>query len=312
MTIEPEQRFYKDVLQFRRELDKHSEGDFSESPTEPETDVEKELRHKGMVWTGQYVLGFQLPPSKPDIGWTAGKGPGERRPYADIFFCTSSFAKYHNLNLRSFHARFNFDLHNRVFFICSMTSSSLAELAVNGAGVGRQMHALNQHSMKIRLGSLEYNFQYTAFASSPNFIDKRQDYMITELGAPSSIVFDMPTPRRNTRTVGQWTLGNPLGKGSAGRVFLGSNSKSELVAVKLMVLDSGSQSAVDKEITACRALTSLAEKQDVSGLIVRLKETIDPRKEASLSSTAFDEVGLILEPMTPKTLGDLVGNRSKG
>ncbi len=140
------------------------------------------------------------------MGWVAGKGPGEKKPYADIFFCTRAFAKRHNLNLRSFHVRFNFDLQNRAFFITSITTSFLAELAVNGVAVGRQMHTLNQHSMKVHVGSLEYDFQYTNHASSEDFMIKRQEYLTTKLEAPSYVVFDMPTPRRNIRTIGQWDL----------------------------------------------------------------------------------------------------------
>ncbi len=52
------QRYHKDVLRFRREMDKLSEGDFSESPTEPDTDAESEIRHRGMTWIGRYVLGL--------------------------------------------------------------------------------------------------------------------------------------------------------------------------------------------------------------------------------------------------------------
>ena len=122
----------------------------------------------------------------------------------------------------------------------------------------------------------------------------------------------MPTPRRDTRAIGQWTLGGPLGKGSAGKVFLASNSKNQVVAVKIMERNSKSAGAVDTEIARCRDLTALAHERDDNGGIVRLKETIDPGEETSSFSTAFDDVALVLEPMTPQTLDDLVGNRSIG
>ena len=165
--------------------------------------------------------------------------------------------------------------------------------------------------MKVRIDSLEYIFQYTDFASSEGFMGKREEYLTTTLGAPSSVVFDMPTPRRITRTIGQWTLGDPLGKGSAGRVFLGSNSKNQAVAVKIMERTSETAVIVEKESTRCRELTALAKERDDGGRLVRLKEIIDTREVPS-SSSAFDDVALVLEPMTPQTLADLVGDRSRG
>ncbi|EQL33202.1 hypothetical protein, variant [Blastomyces dermatitidis ATCC 26199] len=249
IRVASEQEYDADVLLFQREMDrKLSEGDISESLTEPDTDTELESRHLGMIWKGHYVLGFQHHPSAPNLGWVVGKRVVERGPYAaDIFLCTGAFAKRHSLNLRSFHARFNFDLKNRAFFIASITSSPSAGLAVNSEVVGRQIHALNQHCMKIRVNSLVYNFQYTDFAPTEEFIKQRKRYLTATLEAPSAI-FDMPTPHRNTRTIGQWTLNDPLGKGSAGRVFLASDSKNQVVAIKIMQCTSKSAGAVDMEI----------------------------------------------------------------
>ena len=139
MSVASEQEYHADVLRFRLEMErKLNEGDISESPTEPGTETELEIRHLGMIWTGRYVLGFQPLPSAPEMGWVVGKGP-----YADVFLCTKAFVKRHSLNLRSFHARFNFDKENGAFFFASITSSSFAGLAVNGETVSRHMHVLN-------------------------------------------------------------------------------------------------------------------------------------------------------------------------
>ncbi|KAI0193036.1 hypothetical protein EV127DRAFT_460451 [Xylaria flabelliformis] len=243
MSVAAEQQYDADVLRFRREMErKFSEGDSSESLTEPNTNTELEMQHMGMIWEGHYVLGFQPLPSVPDLGWTAGK---------------SSFAKHCALNVRSLQARFSFDLQNRALFIASLTRSSLAGVAVNGEVVGRQMFSLNQHRMNIRIDSLEYEFQYTDFATTEAFSIRRKTYLGTNLNASPSPTFNMPTPHFNTRTIGRWTLNNPLGKGSAGRVFLASNSKNQLVAIKVMECTSKSARAVDIEIARCRQLTAL-------------------------------------------------------
>lgn len=305
--VASEQRYDPEVLRYHREMTKQSEADFSESATELDTDTEIDAGDLGTVWTGCYVLQLENAPSQPNMGWIAGKGP-----YADISLCTKAFAKRHNLNIRSFHARFNFDVRNGAFFIVSITSSPLAGLGVNGISVTRQLYVLNQHNMKVRVGLLEYNFKYTEYASSDEFMRRRGEYLITKLRALNSVVFDMPTPRRNTRTIGQWTLGDPLGKGNTGRVFLATNTKNETVAVKIMELNSTSKRSVDNEIAICRALTALAKNHDNGERIVRLKETIDPREEATRASCVFDEVGIVLEPMTPMTLSDLIGERTSG
>jgi serine/threonine protein kinase len=63
-------------------------------------------------------------------------------------------------------------------------------------------------------------------------------------------------------------LGDPLGKGSTSRVFLGSNSKNKIVAIKIIELESESKSSIDKEITAYWALIGLVEEYDYSGRII--------------------------------------------
>lgn len=312
LRVEPEQKYNKDVLRFRREIEHKLSGrGASESPTEPDTDAEVEAQHVGMVWTGHYDLRLQTPPLSSEMGWVAGKGPMGKGPHPDIIFCTRAFAKRLGLSLRSFHAGFNFDPQNGAFFVASITRSCLAGLTVNGETVTREMRALNQHSMRIRVDSLEYIFQYTDFASSKGFTKMREEYMTTMAGAPSFVVFDMPTPRRTTATIGRWTLSDPLGSGGAGRVFLGSNSKNEVVAIKIMECTPGAASCVDTEIARCRDLTLLARSRNDGGRIVRLKEIIDPRN-ASTTKCAFEDVALVLEPMTPLILSDWVGNRSRG
>jgi serine/threonine protein kinase len=166
--------------------------------------------------------------------------------------------------------------------------------------------------MKIWVKSLEYDFRYTRFASTEAFIAERKKYLTITLNAPTSVIFDMPTPRHDTRTIGQWTLNDPLGKGSVGRVFLASNSKNQVVAVKIMECTSRSGRAVDEEIARWRDLTALAKNRDDGGRIVWLKETIDPREEMFSSSTTFEDVALVLEPMAPQTLDDIVRNGSTG
>ena len=148
MQVDPTQVCDEGVHQLQRELGRrlryegYSDGFTSDSLTEPsEGEAAASIRELGMIWTGRYLLGFQ-PPSVPELGLTAGKGRLPRSS-ADLLLCTVAFAKKHGINLRTLHARFNFDLQNRALFIAGKSSSQHAELAVNGAIVGGWMFTLS-------------------------------------------------------------------------------------------------------------------------------------------------------------------------
>ena len=313
MDVGQLQKCDPNVAQFQREIERRlEEGDgyTSQSLTEPNSESEaEEARQLGMIWTGSILLSFQSPPSAPQMGWTVGKGPLPSPRCADLFLCTIPFAKKHGINLRSFHARFNFNLQNSAFFIAGSSRSQHAELTVNGEAVSRQLYALNQYSMKIRFDKLEYDFKYTSFTETNDFKTARDTYLTSVLNAPRRVDLEMPTPVLNTRTIGQWTLNEPLGRGGMGRVFLASNSKNEIVAVKTVERNPVTKSSVDLEIQTYQDVTALAKKWDEGHRIVRVREVISNR----LSSKApFEEVAIVMEPMTPQTFLNLMGRRSMG
>ncbi|KFY92196.1 hypothetical protein V500_04257 [Pseudogymnoascus sp. VKM F-4518 (FW-2643)] len=307
------QEYDADVTLLQREIERRlEEGDgyTSQSLTEPNSESEAaEIRLLGMIWTGRFLLGFQSPPSAPQIGWTVGKGPLPSPRCADLFLCTIAFARKHGINLRSFHARFNFNLQNWALFIARGSRSPHAELTVNGGAVSSQLYALNQSSMKIRFDKLEYDFKYASFSATDDFKTARDSYLTSVLKAPQLVDFEMPTPLLSIRTIGQWTLAKPLGRGGMGRVFLASNSKNDIVAVKTVERNPSTERSVDHEIQTYRDLTALAEKWDEGQRIVRVREVIHNR----LSSKApFEEVAIVMEPMTPQTFLKLIGRRSMG
>ena len=267
-----------------------------------------------MIWAGRYLLGLQSNPAMPTVGWTVGKGTLEKEKTrrADLFLCTRSFATEHAIGLQRLHARFNFSRENRAFCIAGSSRSQLAVLTVNGEAVSQQLFALNQYSMKIRFDKLEYDFRYTDFTSTSHFKTERDDYLTSAIGGPITTGFDMPTPLRSTRTIGQWALLGPLGKGISGKVSLASNSKNEVVAIKVVERNSKSASNVDGEIAVYKEITALAKRWDDDEAVVRLREVLYDKEEKFSSTSAFEDVAMVLEPMTPQTLVDLIGHGSKG
>ncbi|KAI1312871.1 kinase-like domain-containing protein [Xylaria venustula] len=323
MFTGPQQEYDGDVLRLKLEVarlaqeDPPGEGETSESLTEPGTDTELELRAHGMIWSGHYSLDFELPPSTPELGWTMGKAPLDKNiPGVDLVLCTRSFAKKYGISLRNMHARFNFAPENRAFFVAGCSRSRLTQLTVNGETVQRRLFALNQHTMKITADKLEYTFQYTAFADTAAFRMERSGYLTGAMGAPALVDFEVPTPLHDTRTIGQWTLGEPLGRGGHGRVFLATNLKNEVAAVKLVERTRKTAEAVDAEVAIYNQVTELAERWDAGERIVRQTEVLYSKGEVFSSKVAFDDGAMVLQPMTPRTFSDLVGagnsGRSKG
>ena len=184
----------------------------TDSPTDPDTDTEQSHQELGMVWEAHYLLGLQSPPSTPETGWAAGKGPLDNIPI-DLLLCTRAFAKLHDIDLRNPHARFNFASDSGGFYIAGCSRSPSAQLTVNGEAATRRAYHLNRHSMKIQFNKLEYDFQWTEFAARDDFKEERRRYVTRALDGPRFAAIDMPTPRPSKRTMGKWTLGDALGVG---------------------------------------------------------------------------------------------------
>ena len=85
IPVAPEQVYNADVLRLRLETDRqvskqayNSDGETSESLTEPDSDTERHHRELGMIWIGHYRMQLRSPPFVPERGWTGGKGPLEK------------------------------------------------------------------------------------------------------------------------------------------------------------------------------------------------------------------------------------------
>jgi hypothetical protein len=311
MRVESEQTCDDEIVRLRREMGRtkdDTDGEASETLTEPDTDTEQELRKLlGMVWIGQYLLALEPVPANPERGWAAGKGPMENMPF-DLLLCTRSFAKSHGLDIRNPHARFNFFLNSHGLFVMGCSRSPSTQLAVNGDAVQLRPYHLNQHSMKIQIDRLEYHLQWTDYAADKEFMNKRRGYIASSLGGPlANIDFEMPTPLPIRRTMGRWTLGRALGAGGHGRVFFASDPSGSMAAIKVMERTSRNCHAVDEEIQILQEVTDFAQRSDDGDRVMHVAEVIYSNGETFSSGTAFDNVGIVLKPMTPHTFGDLVG-----
>jgi hypothetical protein len=318
IAIQPQQTFDSEVLRIRFEADRSvaqnaslSGAETSESLPEPDTDTEEQNQELGLIWTGHYLLSLEYPPSIPARGFAAGKGPLEGVPN-DLLLCTKAFAKRFGINLRNPHARFNFFPGNRGFYVVGCSRSQLEQVTVNGEAAHQRPYHLNQHSMMIRLDKLEYVFQWTDFAATADFKEARNRYVTRTIGGPAIVDIDMPTPLLNKRTMGEWTLGDALGAGGQGRVFFASNPLGHVAAIKVIERTAKSHHRVDAEVQRCLEVSAFADQCDDSERILRVADVIYTNEEKFSPKAAFDSVAIVMRPMTPQTLADWVGIRSKG
>lgn len=297
----PQQQYDKDILLFRLQEQKTREGTIeSDSPTDPDSDTENSLKGHGMIWSGWFAFNIDPGPYKPKIGWTVGKG----RSGMDIdYLLTPSRTSD---GLRGYHARFN--LHKTGYLFISKTSSAPhAEVLVNGKAVGcGEQLSLNQNPMNIRISNLEFGFQYTDFAYTDNFYRDRRNYMKDNLQATSLPNLDLtPTPGKTFRCFGHWTIASSLGKGAYGKVSSATNSKGEIVAMKVIERSEKSAHQVTHEIDILKKLQKLPEVHDGDRKrILRLREVIY-QTEAEVIPAIFEEVALVLEPCVSATFAHI-------
>ncbi|KAI1348877.1 kinase-like domain-containing protein [Xylaria sp. FL0043] len=313
MVLDHTQIFDEDVARLRRQRERRISGNASASDTEtitsspePDPEMDKQQQEGDKIWTGHFALSLDHEPYEPGKGYLVGKG--SLGTEFDILLCSRHFAKDYDVDLRNPHARFNFFPSNRGLYIISGSGSGSAQLTVNGDTVRRHPYALNQHSMKIMFDRLAYTFQWTDHAETKVFESKRHKYVITHLDGPAFVDVEMPTPMPNGRTIGNWTLGHPLGAGAMGKVVCATNTRGQVAAIKMIDRTLQNADAVDMEIETFRKVTELAATHDKDGRILRLLEVLRHNKEESSLSGGFDPISVVMAPMTPRTFVNITMN----
>jgi hypothetical protein len=306
--VNTQQQYDRNVLRYHMALRRPLRADdaLSESSTEIDTDVE-DIKPSGMIWTGCYTFNI-APDSVPadcPKGWIAGKGA----PEAVVDFLLTMNGR--QPDIRSQHVMFNFHRSTGYLHLVSRASSNgRSPVGVNGHDIPRGMtYSLNQKDMKIRLGTLEYVFDYTDFSMSAKFQDDRMNYMTQYLGISESNFDLTPTPSGKPRTIGDWTFSNPLGAGSFGRVHSATDSKGRIAAIKTVERKSRNANHVKNEVRILKELTTLAESEGAQDQILRLIDVIYPKTE-EYTNDPFEEIALVLQPCVRETFDSLITARN--
>lgn len=299
---EPELVFDENVCRLRlRETQNELEGEASDTGSETDAEVTKAPEAMGRVTNGYYAFDLKRHPEEPEIGWTAGKGRDTSN--VDLIITT----KQRRDAIRGIHVIFNFSPKTGFLTISSKVGShSDGLVTVDGQSLQRgETSALNNHHMKIRLGLLEYDFQYEDLRSNEAFKREHADYVRKYIASDKNAAVNFgltPTPSGQRRIIGQWTLGKALGKGGFGKVSCATNSSSRIVAIKRVERNPMNRASVDRELQTLRDITQLALDQKEQR-IVRLLQII---REPTNASSAFEEIALVMEPVAHGTFKNLV------
>lgn len=310
LSVEPQQQYDKDVLLWRLEQAKKERDDFNDSasPTDIDSGTESLLKDEGMIWSGWYSFDLGTPPSDATRGWTAGTGT--RAIEIDFLMKPQVMnPRKEKPNVHGYHARFYFHAETGHLYLSKISRRSNAEVEVNGNSVAcGEQYVLNQNPMNIRIGALAYEFRYTEFASTNHFYKERQQYMTETMGVSRPPDINLtPTPAETSRTLGAWSILKPLGRGAQGRVFSASNTKGEIVAIKIVERSRKTISQVNSEIQVLEELQKLSEIHEGDRKrVLRLREAIFQGAENHIS-TSFDEVALVLEPAVTATFWQITG-----
>jgi protein kinase-like protein len=304
-AVEPDRVFNREVFQYRlHKSQSRDDREASDTPTDPDTDIEEnELRPLGLIWTGRYIFSLKIPPRNAASGWILGKGRQNNPVDVQLAINRTQY------DLRGFHAIFNIHTSTGYLWATKASGSIDLEFTIDGHDVARgQRFGLNQTPMRLRMGRCEYIFEYTEYARSPEYVVEQRNFLTRHLKIPhESIDLSLtPTPSRHSRKIGDWTQGISLGKGTFGKVFVGTNAKNETVAIKIVERGSRTQSSVAEEIRVLEELTKLAKSANDHGRLVRLREVIYQNGREEYTSNRFEDVALVMEPAVRGDFSGLV------
>jgi serine/threonine protein kinase len=189
------------------------------------------------------------------------------------------------------------------------SNSGKYEVSVDGVKVGRgERHLLNKQKMRLSLGGHVYDFEYMPFASTNEFEAQRRNYMSEFLQISGREFTLTPTPKMQSRTLGEWTIGSSLGRGTFGKVYSATNSKGGLVAIKIVDRNSRTEGEVEREIKVMDELTKLVKSQGIkeSSPILCLQEVIYTGGHEDFQGGQFEDVAYVFEQCVPETFEDLL------
>lgn len=311
MQAEDEKVFDREVFDLQQSLAKENLGDSNaESTTEADTPAPEDIS-RAKIWRGYYGLSLDLFPSEPDLGWTVGTtGAFDPSKRPDIPLGRTTHPGLKDVQGRHFY--FSFDRQTGFLQIVSSVRTRHAPLSIDdGPYLTRtgltNREVLNKPRSLIRIGNLQYRFEYTEYTQSDEYVPARTLFC-DGTGQADAAAFSLltPTPSGVTTVYGQWVVHTAIAQGAGGKVFSATNSRGKLVAVKRLSVKVSTKRTIEREIASLEQLTALSNEHSFSG-IIRLIEVIDV---GGATSPDKDYI-FVLSPLCQTTLDQYIRNEKR-
>jgi hypothetical protein len=282
----------------------HTYQSETDSGTEHELEHPKPSPDLVSLWHGRYIFDINSRHPEKRVLWLVGKGRARGQGQLD-FGLTPPTDRTNEVHGKHAYFAFSPNGHLRI----TPANERTLNIKIDGIPL-LHSHVLNQRTATIEFGRLAYRFSYTEYADSSKYIDLRNAFIRqAHLQEDRDMLLITPTPVENTRRVGEWVIGQKLGRGTSGKVYSASNTAGRTVAIKEITRKSNTAHAINSEISVLKKVTAeikrtAADEKDQEHRVVRAVDVIRTHP-GHLPPGQWEDIFLVLTPAAPHTLSNV-------
>jgi len=271
---------------------------YQNSDVEAVSDTDVSTEGHVDVWSGYYVLDFEVTLKQPHAGWRIGRYNHNLKGAdggVDLILSTSRGYALHNV-----HGRVTF-AQNGVPLLKSDSRKGSGIVLGNEAFQYNQ-RALLSRSARIQFGALVYIFSFTIKPESKEetAFQKQKLKFLGKLRPDQEEIIPSvsATPTGTELCFGDWTLKGVVGHGAYGAVEAAVSKRGKVVAIKSMTRDDPKTTRhVFHEVDTATRLKSLSEVHDPKQRILRLIEVLYERGNATFDGLHPERVWVLYDPL---------------
>jgi len=271
---------------------------YQNSDVEAVSDTDVSTEGHVDVWSGYYVLDFEVTLKQPHAGWRIGRYNHNLKGAdggVDLILSTSRGYALHNV-----HGRVTF-AQNGVPLLKSDSRKGSGIVLGNEAFQYNQ-RALLSRSARIQFGALVYIFSFTIKPESKEetAFQKQKLKFLGKLRPDQEEIIPSvsATPTGTELCFGDWTLKGVVGHGAYGAVEAAVSKRGKVVAIKSMTRDDPKTTRhVFHEVDTATRLKSLSEVHDPKQRILRLIDVLYERGNATFDGLHPERVWVLYDPL---------------
>lgn len=250
------------------------------------------------VWSGYYVLDFEVTLKQPHVGWRIGRYNHNLKGAdggVDLILSISRGYALHNV-----HGRVTF-AQNGVPLLKSDSRKGSGIVLGNEAFQYNQ-RALLSPSARLQFGALVYIFSFTIKPESKEetaFQKQKLKFLRNLRPDQEEIIPSVSaTPTGTELCLGDWTLKGVVGHGAYGAVEAAVSKRGEIVAIKSMTRnDPETAQSIFEEVDTATRLKPLLEVHDPKQRVLRLIEILYERGNATFDGLHPERVWVLYDPL---------------